>query len=572
MLWSSSFFLSIPGYGIFVSLFRLLLLWTNSVYTEFFHEKFNCPFTLLGVKRIFWLTLFAFVLPTLMIWNHIGFYLDNVLFPRWKETIVKTPLFLIGNARSGTTWLHRVITESDPKTFTTLKTWEILFAVSITWRVLFHLLYHLDRWFCFGLWYRLLCTVEHLVVGNIAIHPIGLEKVEEDEWLMMHIGLAQLLMFFFPSSSSMVNPLILFDYHSDMLQAIRESATADLLSSSTTIDGMNGARSRSNSLVGGNMSGGTSGTGNSGTTHITSSSATSSASTSSSSIATTSESSARHHSLLQTFFFISQQERGKGNMLSLAHRFGIFTYYKECVQRHLYFHAFVKPTLTSTMTLAPITSLPSRVLKKLPFASYLFPTTSSATEGGMFSRTFSGSSKMSSTTSSSSATGLMPSLVFVSKNPAFTLRIPTIYATFPDAKIVCLLRDPMQSVPSMVSYISHVWHVFNNPKERYPNAEELLGFCEAHYLFPLLHLHISVKPTCQWSFLSYHHARDNLKYHVLSMLSRLFDSQQFHRITNETMSIALTKEQMNTSKSLSVCCLSYHGCTNALSLPLSHSL
>jgi hypothetical protein len=51
--------------------------------------------------------------------------------------------------------------------------------------------------------------------------------------------------------------------------------------------------------------------------------------------------------------------------------------------------------------------------------------------------------------------------IFVSKNPTFTLRIPSIYTAFPDARVVCLLRDPVESVPSMISYISKAsWWIF----------------------------------------------------------------------------------------------------------------
>jgi hypothetical protein len=83
-------------------------------------------------------------------------------------------------------------------------------------------------------------------------------------------------------------------------------------------------------------------------------------------------------------------------------------------------------------------------------------------------------------------------LVFVSKNPTFTMRIATLYGyttflffvsslilcvldssidVFPTGKVICMIRDPVQSVPSMVSYISHIWHTFSTPKIKYPNAK-----------------------------------------------------------------------------------------------------
>jgi len=46
---------------------------------------------------------------------------------------------------------------------------------------------------------------------------------------------------------------------------------------------------------------------------------------------------------------------------------------------------------------------------------------------------------------------------YLSKNPAFTLRISSIYNEFPDAKIICLIRDPIDSIPSMISYIAKLY-------------------------------------------------------------------------------------------------------------------
>lgn len=76
-------------------------------------------------------------------------------------------------------------------------------------------------------------------------------------------------------------------------------------------------------------------------------------------------------------------------------------------------------------------------------------------------------------------------VVFVSKNPAFTLRLQSLYRTFPDARVVCLLRDPAESVPSMVSYIAKVYHAFSAPRIVHPNARDLLAYCVSHYQYPL---------------------------------------------------------------------------------------
>ena len=80
-----------------------------------------------------------------MVWNHLGLFLDEILFPNWKDEKIVQPLFIVGNARSGTTFLHRLLTQADNnKVFTTIRTWELLFAVSVTWKMLFWLLYKID--------------------------------------------------------------------------------------------------------------------------------------------------------------------------------------------------------------------------------------------------------------------------------------------------------------------------------------------------------------------------------------------------------------------------------------------
>jgi hypothetical protein len=147
--------------------------------------------------------------------------------------------------------------------------------------------------------------------GGISIHPIGLMHAEEDEWLMVHIGISQLLMFFFPVAGQFLNPLVLFD------------------------------------CVG----------------------------------------------------VVAPDKGTPSSRLPMAMRdICIFKYYSECVQRHLYYYEKLHPQSSYSRT------------KK----------------------------------------------IFVSKNPAFTLRLESLYARFPDARVVCMIRNPRESIPSMVSYIAKV--------------------------------------------------------------------------------------------------------------------
>lgn len=118
--------------------------------------------------------------------------------------------------------------------------------------------------------------------------------------------------------------------------------------------------------------------------------------------------------------------------LSMSHRNLMFNFYKECVQRHLYARYVMEDISTKN-------------------------------------------------------------IVFVSKNPAFTLRLESLYNTFPDGRVICLLRDPKESVPSMVSYIAKVYHAFSAPHIVYPNARDLLSYCITHYQYPLGKISIYAK-------------------------------------------------------------------------------
>ena len=267
------------------------------------NEVRNSDDYILTIRRIVVFGTATLFINFIMTWNHIGFMLDDIFFSRWKQQSVETPLFLVGNARSGTTWLQRLLTE-DSETFTALKTWEIIFAASISWRVLFSTLYKLDQFILRGFIYTILLKCEDACLGDrvaraASVHPVGLINTEEDEWLMVHAGYSQLIHFLFLLGSEVLKKLIMFDY------------------------------------------------------------------------------------------LPNEYSKAPFQPLSDTSKSEIFRFYKQCVQRHMYYHVQLRDR---------------------------------------------------------------ENVIFLSKNPTFTLRIPTIYRTFPTARVVSLLRDPVQSVPSMISY------------------------------------------------------------------------------------------------------------------------
>lgn len=396
-------YFNIGDNGLFSSLCR----WCYFVLEMIEIERKNTSAFRVSFRRILIFVTVTATVTLLLIWNHVGFILDDIFFRSWRYQSVGRPLFLIGNARSGTTWLHRLITH-DSDNFTTLKTWEILFAVSITWRWLFHTLFWLDSTLLCGAWFGVISIFDSYLFGSVKVHPIGLLEAEEDEWLMVYICMSQLILFFYPMGGAVLDPVINFDFSPS-------GDGSDLLESK-----------------------------------------------------------------------VRQQ---------------ILLFYKQCVQRHMYYYAVLHAGNTQ---------------KRKP-------------------------------------------LIFVSKNPAFTLRIPSIYNAFPEARIVCLLRDPTQSIPSMISYIAIVWRTFAEPNQKYPKAKDLLGFCEAHYLFPLEHLREDKHPVHQWAFVSYHHLVSDLQKEVIHLLQRLYKIKQgvkaegtFEDITDFSKLVPfLEVEQRQTSKRFS---------------------
>lgn len=125
----------------------------------------------------------VFALAQTLHW--LGFLLDDLFFRGWRRIDVKQPLFVLGVPRSGTTRLHQVLAQDQQ--FTTFRTWECLFAPSVTQRLFFLGLARIDR--AIGApAARLLRRVErHAFAGLDAVHPMGLTTPEEDYFALMPV-------------------------------------------------------------------------------------------------------------------------------------------------------------------------------------------------------------------------------------------------------------------------------------------------------------------------------------------------------------------------------------------------
>ena len=77
-----------------------------------------------GRRRLVLELLFA--VPAIALFHAVCFALDWVLFPSLRRQPVRTPVFVIGHARSGTTLLHRLLSE-DRERFASFLLWELYF-------------------------------------------------------------------------------------------------------------------------------------------------------------------------------------------------------------------------------------------------------------------------------------------------------------------------------------------------------------------------------------------------------------------------------------------------------------
>lgn len=74
---------------------------------------------------------------------------------------------------------------------------------------------------------------------------------------------------------------------------------------------------------------------------------------------------------------------------------------------------------------------------------------------------------------------------FLSKNPAFSPKINSLYKTFPTARIVCLVRTPLEAVPSSISMLDYFAKLFNSPLNEHPMREQALEMTDHFYRYPL---------------------------------------------------------------------------------------
>ncbi|MBN1428182.1 MAG: sulfotransferase [Anaerolineae bacterium] len=161
-------------------------------------------------NQMFILAVFLLVLvPILLPLAWLSWLCDKVLFSRHRQITVRQPVFIIGNMRSGTTLLHRLMAK-DTRTFCHLKTWELGFAPTITQRKLYEFIARVDA-ILGGLLARLVNYLDKQLLGRIALHPTGLFEAEEDDLILLYVWSSTFIMGVFPYPDEVLNFILPFD-------------------------------------------------------------------------------------------------------------------------------------------------------------------------------------------------------------------------------------------------------------------------------------------------------------------------------------------------------------------------
>ncbi len=162
----------------------------------------------LTTKRLGILLLAAVIyLPAeILIW--IGMGLDDLIYPGYREIALPKPVFIIGNPRSGTTFLQRLLAR-DKVNFHCMRTWEIFAAPSVMMRKVVRFAVRLGRAVGVPISKRIR-KFEGLWKETDDIHRLKLRSPEEDEYLFIH-NFSTMKIWSFAAMEEESDPYIYFD-------------------------------------------------------------------------------------------------------------------------------------------------------------------------------------------------------------------------------------------------------------------------------------------------------------------------------------------------------------------------
>ncbi len=133
-----------------------------------------------GRRRLLFMLLV--IVPAVSTFHALCFFLDNVLFPGLRKIDVRTPVFIIGHARSGTTLMHRIMSK-DGERFSSFLMYELFFP-SLLQKKIIRWVAACDRRFLGGrIANRIQAWEDRKFAATRDMHPMSLTAPEEDDFL-----------------------------------------------------------------------------------------------------------------------------------------------------------------------------------------------------------------------------------------------------------------------------------------------------------------------------------------------------------------------------------------------------
>jgi omega-hydroxy-beta-dihydromenaquinone-9 sulfotransferase len=150
-----------------------------------------------GAKRILGaLGVWAFMALT-GLFSYLCMSLDYLFFPGVRRVRVAAPIFVVGNGRSGTTQMHRLLT-GDAEQMSFFKGYELLLP-SLVQKRLVDVAGELDRMLLGGRIYRYIRDRHDNGLAEVRqMHDWRMDGSEEDDFILLHNFSASTLITFFP--------------------------------------------------------------------------------------------------------------------------------------------------------------------------------------------------------------------------------------------------------------------------------------------------------------------------------------------------------------------------------------
>ena len=132
------------------------------------------------MARRYFLFILCVNVPLISCFHAICFFLDGILFPALHKVEIRTPVFVVGHARSGTTLVHRLM-GMDEGRFSSFNLYELYFP-SLLQKKLIRAVARFDgRYLAGALENRVRAWEEKRYASTRDIHAMGLTKPEEDD-------------------------------------------------------------------------------------------------------------------------------------------------------------------------------------------------------------------------------------------------------------------------------------------------------------------------------------------------------------------------------------------------------